>query len=117
MKKLIELAEVLRSKNAGPLQITFDIIFNTKTMFEAVIQSGVLNKEIIAELYNVRPDEVIITEYAIVNSIKVTIPRTIISGDVKDTDIYGCQQHIPLANLMVPLTDTTSNSSLEVQKS
>ena len=30
MKKLIEYTKILRSKNAGPLFITFDLIFNAK---------------------------------------------------------------------------------------
>ena len=29
MKKLIEYTKILRSKNAGPLFITFDLIFNS----------------------------------------------------------------------------------------
>ena len=30
MKKLIDYTKILRSKNAGPLFITFDLIFNTE---------------------------------------------------------------------------------------
>ena len=30
MKKLIDYTKILRSKNAGPLFITFDLIFETK---------------------------------------------------------------------------------------
>ena len=30
MKNLIDYTKILRSKNAGPLFITFDLIFNTK---------------------------------------------------------------------------------------
>lgn len=103
MKKLIEIAEVLRSKNAGPLHLTFDIIFKDKEIYNTMLQSGVLTKNIIAQIYDVSQDEVMIIEYDIVNSIKVTIPRKVISGDIFDTDIYGCQQHIPLANVMVPI--------------
>ena len=36
MKKLIDYTKILRSKNAGPLFITFDLIFNTKEDMEYV---------------------------------------------------------------------------------
>ena len=37
--------------------------------------------------------------YEVVNSIKITFPRKHISGSLLDNDIYGCQQHVPLANI------------------
>ncbi len=100
--RLIDLAGVLRSKNAGPLDITFDVMFTEKNIYERVKDSGVINKELIAEKYHVSPSQVLITEYDIVNSIKITIPRKYISGDIQDTDIYGCQQHSLLANVLIP---------------
>lgn len=102
LNRLIDLAQVLRSKNAGPLDVTFDVMFNDKDIYERVKRSGVINKELIAEKYNVPVEKVLITEYDIVNSIKITIPRKHISGSILDTDIYGCQQHCPLANILIP---------------
>ena len=37
--------------------------------------------------------------FGVVNSIKITFPRKNISGSLNDTAIYGCQQHVPLANI------------------
>jgi hypothetical protein len=102
MNRLIDLAGVLRSKNAGPLEITFDVMFADKDIYERVKNSGVINKELISQEYSVNLDDVLITEFDIVNSIKITIPRRYASGDIKDTDIYGCQQHSPLANVLIP---------------
>jgi hypothetical protein len=42
VKKLVELAKTIRSKNAGPDKITFDIIFNDKTSYELVKRSQVI---------------------------------------------------------------------------
>ena len=39
--------------------------------------------------------------YEVVNSIKITFPRKNISGSLDDTDIYGCQMHVPLANIEI----------------
>ncbi len=102
MKKLYDMALILRSKNAGPLYITFDIIFSNKELFDYVIKSEAINKKKIASLYDVELDKIDIIPYEIVNSIKITIPRRYISGSLEDMDIYGCQQHVPLANIIIP---------------
>lgn len=99
MKKLIDYTKILRSKNAGPLYITFDLIFNTKEDMEYVEKN--LNKEMIAKVYNVEEEKVDVISYGVVNSIKITFPRKNISGSVNDNDIYGCQQHMPLANILI----------------
>ncbi len=102
MISLNDLAAILRSKNAGPLNVTFDIMFSSKEDYERVMDSGVLTKELIAELYRVDEKNVDIIGYDIVDSIKVTIPRNDISGSLEDMDIYGCQMQGPLANVMIP---------------
>ena len=99
MKKLIDYTKILRSKNAGPLFITFDLIFNSKEDMEYVEQR--LKKEDVAKAYDVQKEKVDIISYAVVNSIKITFPRKNISGSLEDNDIYGCQQHVPLANIEI----------------
>ena len=99
MKSLIEYTKILRSKNAGPLFITFDLIFNTNEDMQYVYKN--LKKESIANAYDVSPEKIDIIAYDVVNSIKITFPRKVISGSIYDNDIYGCQQHMPLANIKV----------------
>ena len=99
MKRLIDYTKILRSKNAGPLFITFDLIFNSKEDMEYVEQR--LKKEDVAKAYDVQKEKVDIISYAVVNSIKITFPRKNISGSLEDNDIYGCQQHVPLANIEI----------------
>ena len=99
MKKLIDYTKILRSKNAGPLFITFDLIFNTNEDMRYVAER--LTKEQIAKAYDVSPEKIDIIVYSVVNSIKITFPRKNISGSLADTDIYGCQQHVPLANIEI----------------
>ena len=36
-----------------------------------------------------------------VRAIKVSLPRAYSSGSAPDTDVYGCQQHFPLAEIEV----------------
>ena len=97
MKKLIDYTKILRSKNAGPLFITFDLIFNSSEDMEYV--ESKLKKSDIAKAYDVAEEKIDIISYGVVNSIKITFPRKNISGSLADTDIYGCQQHLPLANI------------------
>ena len=99
MKKLIDYTKILRSKNAGPLFITFDLIFNTREDMTYVAQR--LTKAQISQAYDVSEEKIDIIRYEVVNSIKITFPRKNISGSLADNDIYGCQQHVPLANIMI----------------
>ena len=99
MKKLIDYTKILRSKNAGPLFITFDLIFPTNEEMHYVSQR--LTKEMVSQAYDVPVEKIDIIVYGVVNSIKITFPRKNISGSLQDTDIYGCQQHIPLANILL----------------
>lgn len=99
MKKLIDYTKILRSKNAGPLFITFDLIFNSAEDMQYVEQR--LKKADIAKAYDVSENKIDIISYGVVNSIKITFPRKIISGSLCDTDIYGCQMHTPLAEIEI----------------
>lgn len=99
MKKLIDYTKILRSKNAGPLFITFDLIFYHHDDMKYVYEN--LKKEDVSKAYSVIPEKIEIIPYDVVNSIKITFPRKNISGSIADNDIYGCQQHMPLANIEV----------------
>lgn len=99
MKKLIDYTKILRSKNAGPLFITFDLIFNDRE--DMLYVSEHLTKEHVSKAYGVSVEKIDIIAYDVVNSIKITFPRKNISGSLADNDIYGCQQHVPLANVEI----------------
>ncbi len=99
MKKLIDYTKVLRSKNAGPLYITFDLIFHTKEDMKFVY--GRLTKEMVAKAYDVAEEKIDIIPFEVVSSIKITFPRKNISGSLQDNDIYGCQQHGPLSEIEI----------------
>jgi hypothetical protein len=102
-QKLIDLAKVVRSKNAGPFEITFDIMFDDAAKYERVKKSGAINAKRIAELYGVRLDDVLVCRpYDPAVAFKVTIRRPVGSGDIEDRDVYGCQQHVPLMSIPVP---------------
>ena len=100
MKRIIDTAKILRSKNAGPLFITYDLIFETREEMKHVEKH--LTKELVSAAYGVSPEKIQIIPYDVVNAIKITFPRKVISGSLLDDDIYGCQQHIPLSEIEIP---------------
>lgn len=102
MATLESLCSIMRSKNAGPFQISIDFLFSNKENYEKVINSKVLNRELVATLYNLDTEIVKIYEYDTANAIKVTIPRTYSSGEPNDYDVYGAQQHVPLSHIEIP---------------
>lgn len=103
MVKLKDIAKACKSKNAGPFEITLDIMFDDAALFEKVRATGVINVELIAKLYGVAPSDVLFNEYAPALAWKATLPRRIASGAIGDTDIYGAQQHAPLLDIEVPI--------------
>jgi hypothetical protein len=100
---LRDIAKVVRSKNAGPFEITLDIIFRSKEDYEAVKKSGVITRELISGLYNV-PTQAIITFgfFDLVNAVKITLPRPRVQGGVGETDMHAAQQHVPLQEIRIP---------------
>jgi hypothetical protein len=103
-KKLVELAKTIRSKNAGPDKITFDIIFNDKMSYELVKNSQVITKRSIAKLYKIPQEKISdFVEFDSAFAIKFTIYRNYPSGNPGETDIFGCQQYPPLLDVEVPL--------------
>jgi hypothetical protein len=99
--KLYDMAEVIRSKNAGPFTLTLDIILKDNGDFDKVLNAPEFNPETISELYKVKPSEVKIHPFKAVKAIKVSMPRRISSGAPGDNDVYGSQQHLPLARLSI----------------
>ncbi len=103
MAKLKEIAKACKSKNAGPFELTLDVMFDDLATFEKVRASGVINPALVARLYGVKESEVLFTVYPPALAFKATIPRRIASGAIGDTDIYGAQQHALLLDLEVPI--------------
>ena len=73
MTRLADLAKLIRSKNAGPFWITFDIMFESDANFERVAGSGVITKEWIAGTYNVNVDDIILVNHPAARAINSPI--------------------------------------------
>lgn len=102
MTTLGELARLIRSKNAGPFTLTFDIMFEGEDSYRRVLKSKALTPEIFARLYGVPVADVLFVQHDAASAIKISIPRPYIQCDPGDGDAYGGQQHAPLVDLDVP---------------
>lgn len=98
-----DIASVIRSKNAGPYELTFDIMFSDHDVYQKVKSAGVLKKEIFSQLYNLKPDRVVTSMYwDAAMAYKATIIRPAVSGGYGETDTHGSQQHVPLEFIVFP---------------
>ena len=102
MAKLWQVSKLIRSKNAGPFELTFDVIFKDRATYEKVRDAKTINAQWFASTYKLEPSMVTIFNYDAAAAIKITIPRPVISGDINDTDVFGGQQYGPLVDLEVP---------------
>lgn len=97
---ICSLAQVIRSKNAGPYELVLDILFKNREEYLRVKASEQLTPRLIASLYNIKPDFIHrIIWFDPANAVKVVMPRDTISGSVGDHDVYGAQQHAPLLSI------------------
>lgn len=100
--ELRSLARVLRSKNAGPCLVTFDLMFDTPERFARAAAALDRIRAEVARRYRLPLASVTAMTFAPALAIKVTIPRAVRSGDIGDSDVYGAQQHGPLLDIDIP---------------
>ncbi|WP_250036341.1 DUF4387 domain-containing protein [Paractinoplanes maris] len=96
---IADLALEVRSKNAGPFWVTMELFMRDTAGYEAV---AFVDAPVIARLYGVDPATVQIFRLPALNVVKVSFPRPVSQGSLRDRDIHAGQHHVPLALLPVP---------------
>lgn len=100
--RLIDIAQIIRSKNAGPFELTLDVIFGTLKHYELAKASNCFIASRIAGLYGLDPSlPITIIFFDPAWAIKIVFPRNVPSGNLGDSDIYGAQQHGPLLHMEI----------------
>ena len=99
MPTLAELAALIRSKNAGPFELTFDVMFDDDRTYDAVARAGILSAAFFSSTYGCAPEDVQVFHCPRARAIKVTIPRPNVQGTFGDADLHGGQQYAPLLDL------------------
>jgi Domain of unknown function (DUF4387) len=97
------VASMVRSKNAGPFQITIDVFFRDPADYRAFKENNGLTPDDVARLYHIdRADVLGLYYWDAASAIKVTLRRAASAGSPGDNDCYGAQQHAPLLGVPVP---------------
>jgi hypothetical protein len=94
-----QIADLIRSKNAGPFWITFDVFLATDADYERVAAPLVITQQAVAGLYRVDPADVRIYRLPDLRVVKISFPRPTPQGNFLDSDMHAGQQHIPLTTL------------------
>lgn len=97
--RLVDVAKVIRSKNAGPLQTTVDLMFTTPQAYQCARASAALTQAAVAARYGVPANTVKVIPYETALAIKIVLERPQPAGQPGDRDVYGAQQHYPLLDI------------------
>lgn len=102
-QRLLDMAVVIRSKDAGINRLTFDIIFNSAENYETALRSNVFSKDNVAKVLQVPSERIVGTFFVdACNAIKISIDRPNISGSVDERDVFGAQQQASIERLNIP---------------
>lgn len=102
-KGIVSRVKVLRSKNAGPFTVTFDVIFGTEQDFNSIRQS--INPAGLAKAYKVPETDVVGIDFVPeLKAMKASIRRRRPCGHPGDSDCYAMNQEQPLALLLESLS-------------
>jgi hypothetical protein len=101
MTTLFDLCSLIRSKNAGPFVLTFDVMFSSKENYARPTRPRPLTKGVLAAIYRQREEDITLVYHDHALAIKASMPRPIFQGELQDGDCYGGQQYVPLLELEV----------------
>lgn len=101
---LLEMAVVIRSKNAGINRLTYDVVFHSSADYEAALHSNLFHKAQVARLLRL-PAQHVVGSFFVdsCNAIKITIDRPNLSASPDEHDVFGAQQQSILEALRVPV--------------
>jgi hypothetical protein len=112
-KTLSDLCRILRSKNAGPYEITIDAIFYSESDYRSIKETNLLSSTSVAKALGVPLEDIIwMGFFDPALAFKVTIPRVRSgrkksAGGFMENDVHGSQEHLGLASLELPQRSTS----------
>lgn len=98
-RTILDVVVSVRSKNAGPFTVTFDLFFPDAATFHEVCDRRILTPATVGRCYGLHADQVKVFPFEPALAVKVSIPRLVPGGAPGDTDVAGGQQFAPLLDL------------------
>ena len=102
MTTIADLAHEVRSKNAGPFWVTMELFMKDAGGYAIVADESFVNERLIADLYRVEERSIQLFRIPSLNVVKISYPRPVSQGSLRDRDTHAGQHHVPLAQLVVP---------------
>ncbi|WP_410673564.1 DUF4387 domain-containing protein [Amycolatopsis sp. cmx-4-68] len=96
---LADLAHEVRSKNAGPFWVTVELFMRDAQGYR--IAADLVSERVIARLYHVEESTVRLFRIPSLDVVKISFPRPVSQGSLRDRDVHAGQHHVPLARLPV----------------
>ena len=96
-RTIADLALEVRSKNAGPFWVTMELFMRDAEGYALVADPGYLDADVVARLYGVPAGTVQMFRIPSLNVVKISFPRPVSQGSLRDRDIHAGQHHVPLA--------------------
>lgn len=96
MAKVRDVCRHVRSKNAGPFWVTFDLFFDGPEQYRAYHDSPVLSPQLFAQLYGTDPALVKKIPVEDLAMLKISYPRATPQGGMEERDMHSGQQYVRL---------------------
>ena len=97
MKKLGSIVKNIRSKNAGPYWVTIDVFCKNKKSFIEI--SNKLNTDLLSKTFKIKKNKIKTFEIENLNVYKISFPRSLVQGHMKDRDMHGAQYSLILSEM------------------
>jgi len=99
MTTVNDVCEHVRSKNAGPYWVTFDLFFKGPEQFAKYADSPALGPDLIARLFGADPK--LVKRFAVpsLNVVKISYARSSPQGGMVERDMHCGQQFVRLLDV------------------
>lgn len=99
MTALKDIADKVRSKNAGPFWLTIDVFCGTPDAFEKIVAG--LDTRVVAKVFKTDPATLKRFDMPELNVVKFSMPRPAIQGTRADRDMHGASFAVLLGEVEV----------------
>lgn len=99
MVKVRDVVRHIRSKNAGPYWVTFDLFFDGAENYRRFRDSPALSGALFQRLYDTDPAMVKKIAVDDLHILKISYPRATPQGGMEERDMHSGQQYVHLLDI------------------
>jgi hypothetical protein len=94
-----DVCHLVRSKNAGPYWVTFDLFFNSAADFDRYVSDPALGPQTFERLFGADPALVKAYPVASLDMVKISYARSTPQGGMVERDMHCGQQFVRLLDI------------------